>query len=71
MKTSPEQSSLSSGKDKQAVQQPDVSALGSPLSLEQLAHVTGGITTQMPPLYYGDASHGDMRLIPKTPLVSK
>lgn len=54
---------------KKSKQQPQHKSAVKPLSLEDLAHVTGGITATMPPLYYGDATYGDMRLIPKTPLV--
>jgi len=59
------------GKDRQPERRQCDDAFGYRLSLEELAQVTGGITTKMPPLYYGDATYGDMRLIPKTPLVSK
>jgi len=45
-------------------------SVGRRLSPEELAQVIGGITAKMPPLYYGDATYGDMRLIPRTPLVS-
>jgi hypothetical protein len=45
------------------------SDVGSPLSMEELTQVTGGITAKMPPLYYGDVSYGDMRIQCKTPLV--
>jgi len=41
------------------------------LSAEELAQVAGGITAKMPPSVYGDATFGDMRLIPRTPLMSK
>ena len=41
------------------------------LSVEELAQVAGGITAKMPPSVYGDATFGDMRLIPRTPLMSK
>jgi hypothetical protein len=58
-------------KSSQPEQRERAYALGQPLSPEELGQVTGGITTKMPPLYYGDATYGDMRLIPKTPLVSK
>ena len=41
------------------------------LSAEELSLVSGGITAKMPPSVYGDATFGDMRLIPRTALMSK
>jgi hypothetical protein len=47
-------------KSRQPEQRQRESALGYPLSLEELAQVTGGSTAKMPRRHLGNVTYGDM-----------